>query len=177
MAYTFSEARAGLFPLAVVDSGQATANNSTAVPTFPAKLGMIVRATDPTYGEGEFILLAGVASTAIGSVVTYNTTSYTTALAPAGTNLPQPIAVAMSANTAATTFGWYQISGVAVAAKNAVTASLVASTPVGIVTAGVFNNTATGAEVQGALVAATATATATTVQVVLNRPHMQGRIT
>ena len=31
-------------------------------------LGTIVRGTDPTYGEGEFIYLLGVANTVVGSV-------------------------------------------------------------------------------------------------------------
>jgi hypothetical protein len=43
-------------------------------------LGTIVRASDPTYGEGEFIYLLGVASTAIGSVVTYDASTYQTVL-------------------------------------------------------------------------------------------------
>ena len=34
-------------------------------------LGTIVRAVDPTYGAGEFISLIGVASTLVGTVVTY----------------------------------------------------------------------------------------------------------
>jgi hypothetical protein len=43
------------------------ANGSSAIPTPPLTLGMIVQAVDPTFGTGEFILLAGVASTAVGS--------------------------------------------------------------------------------------------------------------
>lgn len=140
-------------------------------------LGFIVEAYDPTYGHGEFIYLPGVADTAVGSVVTYNTTSWTTALAPIGTNLPQPIAVAMSANVA-DQYGWYQISGIAVAKKNNATATFNAGVAVGISgTGGWLSNTATGVEVQGAIVAAVATATATSVAVMINRPHMQGRVT
>lgn len=178
MAYNILEPQIGFSPIAVIDSGVTTSggvSGGTVIPSPPLQLGQIVRATDPTYGTGEFILLAGVASTAVGSVVTYNTTSFTTALAPAGTNIPQPIAVAMAANTSASTWSWYQISGVAVCAKSSV--SLVAGAAVGITTAGQLNASATGAEVQGAVVAATATTTATTIQVTLNRPHMQGRIT
>lgn len=175
MAYTISDSQiAGILPIANTDSGVTFPNATSAAPSPPLHLGMIVRAHDPSYGEGEFILLAGVASTAVGSVVTYNTTSYTTALAPAGTNLPQPIAVAMSANTSASTWGWYQISGVAVATKSPVTLALAAA--VGITTAGLLNASATGAEVQGAIVAAAVTGGDTTVKVMINRPHMQGRI-
>ena len=45
-------------------------------------LGTIVRAKDPTYGEGEFIYLLGVASTVVGSCVTYNATTWQTTLSP-----------------------------------------------------------------------------------------------
>ena len=77
-------------------------------------LGTIVRAKDPTYGEGEFIYLKGVASTAVGSWVTYNLDDGTTALLAAGGI--GPVAISMSANIVATTYGWYQISGKAVGA-------------------------------------------------------------
>jgi len=73
--------------------------------------GTIIRATDPTYGEGEFVYLKGVASTAAGSVVIYDQYANTTTLATAGSR--GPVAVAMGA-TVANTFGWYQISGSAV---------------------------------------------------------------
>lgn len=171
----------GVTPIANIDSGvlspaSVSSGSTTYTPTAPLVPGMIVRAKDPTYGEGEFILLAGVSSTAVGSIVTYNTTSFTTALAPAGANLPQPIAVAMAANTSASTWAWYQISGLAICKKSA-SVSFAANAAVGVTTAGGLNASATGAEVQGALVAAVSTAAETTVQVVINRPHMQGRIT
>jgi hypothetical protein len=178
MTYYLKTPQSGIMPIANTDAGVTFANASSAAPTPPMTLGMIVKAADPTYGEAEFILLAGVASTAVGSVVTYNTTSYTTALAAVGTNLPRPIAIAMSANVSATTWGWYQISGIAVVQKTC-TVSLAANAAVGVLTTGLIAATGTGKEVQGALVAAVASATAgrTTVKIVLNRPHMQGRIT
>lgn len=74
-------------------------------------LGTIVNATDPTYGSGEFIYLAGVASTVVGSWVTYNLDDGTTALLAA--NAIGPVAVAMSINVGSS-YGWYQISGKAV---------------------------------------------------------------
>lgn len=74
-------------------------------------LGTIVRATDPTYGAGEFIYLKGVASTAVGSWVTYNMDNGSTALLAA--NAIGAVGVAMSANVASQ-YGWYQISGKAV---------------------------------------------------------------
>jgi len=164
MAYTISTPLIGAQPIAVTDTTQNHA------------VGTIVRGVDPTYGEAEFIYLKGVASTAVGSIVTYNTSSGTTALAPVGTNKPQPVAVAMSANVASQ-YGWYQISGIAVVAKSA-TVSLAANVAIGVKTIGLVASTGSGKEVQGALVAAVASAATgrTTVQVVVNRPHMQGRV-
>ena len=164
MAYTISTPLIGAQPIAVTDTTQNHA------------VGTIVRGVDPTYGEAEFIYLKGVASTAVGSIVTYNTSSGTTALAPVGTNKPQPVAVAMSANVA-NQYGWYQISGIAVVAKSA-TVSLAANVAIGVKTIGLVASTGSGKEVQGALVAAVASAATgrTTVQVVVNRPHMQGRV-
>lgn len=180
MAYTINDPQAGWMPISGTDAGLIPANNvntgsTTAVPSPPMKAGMIVGASDPSFGSGEFILLLGVAATVVGSVVTYNQSTFQTALAPAGANLPQPIAVAMAANLAAT-WGWYQIAGIAVAQKSG-GVSIVAAAAIGVATAGYFGASATGAEVEGALVAVTATTTATTIQVVINRPHMQGRIT
>jgi len=153
---------------------QPIANTET---TQKHNLGTIVKGYDPTYGEAEFIYLLGVASTAVGSVVTYNATTWQTALAAVGANKPQPVAIAMSANVASQ-YGWYQISGVAVVKKTC-TVSLAANAAVGVLTTGLIAGTGSGKEVQGALVAAVASATAgrTTVQVVMNRPHMQGRVT
>ena len=164
MAYIISTPLVGAQPIAVTSTTQ----------LHP--IGTIVRAVDPTYGEGEFVYLLGVGSTAVGSIVTYNTSSGTTALAPVGTNKPQPVAVAMSANVASQ-WGWYQISGIAVAAKTA-TVSLAAGVAIGVKTIGLIASTGSGKEVQGALVAAVASAATgrTTVQVVVNRPHMQGRV-
>ena len=74
-------------------------------------LGTRVRAADPTYGEGEFIYLLGVASTAVGSWVTFNQDDNSTTLLAA--NAIGPVAVAMSANVA-NQYGWYQIYGKAI---------------------------------------------------------------
>ena len=140
-------------------------------------LGTIVRATDPTYGEGEFIYLLGVGSTAVGSIVTYDPTTYLTTLSAVGGNIPRAVAVAMSANVASQ-YGWYQISGQAVCAKTC-TISLAAGAAVGVLTTGLIAGTGSGKEIQGACVAAVASATAgrTTVKVMIARPHKQGRIT
>ena len=181
MAYTITSHVIAPLPIANIDSGFtpprgiSDTSYTTTLPTPPLTLGMIVTAVDPTYGTGEFILLAGVASTAVGSVVVYNTATNLTTLAPAGANKPQPIAIAMSANIAATTFGWYQISGNAVAKKTSGLA-LASNAAIGILTAGLVAASATGKEVRGALTVAKAT-TPKTVQLILSRPHMEGRIT
>lgn len=70
--------------------------------------GTIVSAQHPTHGGGEFIYLIGVASTQVGSWVTYAADDYSTALLAA--NAIGPVAVAMAA-TVANRAGWYQISG------------------------------------------------------------------
>lgn len=90
----------GLLPIAEFDTVDASL------------LGMRIHAVDSAtsgYGYGEFIYLKGVASTAIGSWVTYATDDFTTALLV--TSAIGPVAIAMSANIVATTGGWYQIWG------------------------------------------------------------------
>ena len=152
---------------------QAIADTST---TQNHNLGTIVRASDPTYGQAEFIYLKGVASTAVGSVVTYDTSTYLTTLSAVGGGIARPVAVAMSANVASS-YGWYQISGIAVVKKQC-TVSLAAGAAVGVLSTGLIAGTASLKEIFGAVVHAVASATAgrTTVQVVINRPHKQGRI-
>ena len=140
-------------------------------------LGRIVKAQDPVLGAGEFIYLLGVASTVVGSVVTYDASTFQTVLSAVGGNIPRPIAIAMSANVG-TQYGWYQIAGVAVVGKQC-TVSLAAGAAVGVLSTGLIAGTATGKEIEGAAVAAVASATAgrTTVKVMLSRPFKQGRIT
>ena len=88
--------------------GQPVSETST---TLKHRLGDRFKCSDPTYGPGEFIYLQGVASTAVGSWVTFNQDDGTTALLAA--NAIGPVAVAMSANVA-NQYGWYQIYGKAV---------------------------------------------------------------
>jgi drug/metabolite transporter (DMT)-like permease len=176
MAYTITSPEiAGLLPIASFDSGTTMANGSSAIPTPPLTLGMIVQAVDPTFGAGEFILLAGVASTAVGSLVIYNTVSYTTTLCPVTANLAQPVAVAMSANIAATTFGWYQIGGVAVVSKSAV--AIATNVAVAINSTAKIGANASGKQILGARTANSTVSATTTQRLLINRPHMQGRVT
>lgn len=141
-------------------------------------LGTIVKGTDPSLGGAEFIYLLGVASTVVGSIVNYRATTYQTALGYVGENVPVPMAIAMSANVAGQ-YGWYQISGVAVAAKSsAVSFAAGAKVAVGS-SSGLAVATLSGQELLGAAVAAVASATAgrTTVSLMVNRLHSQGRVT
>lgn len=141
-------------------------------------LGTIARGSDPTYGEGEFIYLTGVASTAVGSIVNYRGTTYQTALGYVGENRSSPMAVAMAANGAGS-YGWYQISGIAIAAK-ACTVSFAAGAAVAVgSSSGLAVATLSGQELAGSIVSAVASATAgrTTVALLINRPHNQGRVT
>lgn len=162
------------YAVSTLAGAQPIANTST---TAAHALGTIVRAADPTYGEGEFIYLLGVASTTVGSIVTYDPTTYLTTLSAVGGNIPRAVAVSMSANVASQ-YGWYQISGQAVCAKTC-TVSLAAGAAVGVLTTGLIAGTGSGKEIQGACVAAVASATAgrTTVKVMIQRPTKQGRIT
>ena len=103
-------------------------------------LGTRVQAQDPSYGVGEFVYLKGVASTVVGSWVTFLQDDGTTALLAA--NAIGPVAVSMSANVA-DQYGWYQIYG-----KN----------PAALVLAGFADNancyaTATAGSVDDAVVA------------------------
>jgi hypothetical protein len=80
-----------------------------------APLGMIALAQDEgsdNRGVGEFIYLTGLASTAVGEVVVYNASDWSTKLAVA--NDIGPVATAMSV-CVASEYGWYQISGKGVA--------------------------------------------------------------
>jgi len=178
MAYSITESRIGYLPIASTDAGAANAGSSTLYPSPPNTLGQVVRAFDPTYGEGEFIMLVGVASTVVGSLVSYNATTYQTALSADTANLAGPVAVAMSACTAAL-FGWYQVGGLAVIKKTAVAVApqvaIFQSATVGRVMATV----AAGKQLLGARTAnlTSVTSTTSTVIVSINRPHKQGQIT
>lgn len=184
MTYKIIENATGFMPIANTDTGYTTipSSGSATGPTPPMTLGMIVKAVDPVYGAGEFILLKGVASTVAGSVVVWsgvNSTAnqtYQTALAPATANLAQPLAVAMSANLAAT-WGWYQISGNAVVATNGTLAA--GPAPVYLAGAGQLTSTpAAGKQVENAInVSATGTPSAGFAIVNIDRPFAQGSIT
>lgn len=166
MAFVPTENQLGIQPIGF---------NST---TQNHPLGTIVRAYDATLGGAEFIYLLGVASTVVGNTVTYNATTFQTALSPNTANNADPFAVAMSANVAAQ-YGWYQISGLATVKKSAVQV-LPAAKIYQSATAGRWMPTsASGKQVLGARAAnlTTVTSTTSTVIVLINRPTGQGQIT
>lgn len=168
MAYVISNNRLGLPPI----------TDTSPIAKVPP--GTIVNANDGTYGAGEFIYLLGVASTIIGSVVTYNgntagAPTWQTTLAPATAGLAQPLAVAMSANVAAQ-YGWYQIAGNAVCATN----GTLAAGPAAVYLAGSGQLTSTqanGKQVANAVnVTATGTPAANQAVVEIDRPFAQGQV-
>lgn len=156
MAYKIITPEAGFQPIAVTDTTQNHA------------LGTIVDAQDPTYGTGQFIYLKGVASTAVGDVVSV-ATGFTTVRGVASAR--GKIAVAMSANVA-NQYGWYQIGGEAVVnAANTV----VATTPAYLTaTAGsVDDAVVSGDKIDGFTFSAARTG-AGTVTAILTRPCANG---
>jgi hypothetical protein len=181
MAYTITDHEAGFLPIGVIDTGTLTASSvssgsTTTIPTPPAVPGQIVKGFDPVYGMGEFILLKGVASTAVGSLVIFNTTSYTTTLCPVTANLGSPVAISMTANTSSSNWSYYQIEGVAVVAKST-GLGLATNVAVGVNSIGKVGTSASGKQILGARTANSTVSATTTVQVILNRPHLQGRVT
>ena len=175
MAYSFVEPILGMLQVAETDAGITPPNSSTAIPTPPATLGQVVRAYDPILGEGEMILLLGVASTVVGSLVSYNATTYQTALSANTARLAGPVAVAMSACTAGL-FGWYQIGGLAVIKKTAVAVSAQVAVYQSATTGRIMATAASGMQIEGARSAnlASVTSTTSTVIVSINRPHKAG---
>jgi fructose-specific component phosphotransferase system IIB-like protein len=144
-------------------------------------LGTIVRGFDPTLGEGEFIYLLGATSTVVGLVYSYNATTYQTVVLPSTANLACPVAVAMSANVAAS-YGWYQIGGLAVVLKTAVKADPAVNgnrVYISGTSGRIMQTSAAGKCILGAARAnlTTVTSTTSTVTVLINRPHVQGPIT
>jgi hypothetical protein len=158
MAFIIDDGRVGWQPIANTET---TKNHA---------LGTIVRATDPTLGQGEFIYLQGIGSTVVGSIVNYDD-NFVTALDTTSTaGPPRPLAVAMSANVASA-YGWYQISGLAVATKSSAV-SFADGATLGA-TSGLAVAAVTGSLINGAIVRTVASAKTgvVTVPIAINRPH------
>ncbi len=118
MAYAFTDSR--IMPKQSIASIVST---TAAVP-----LGTIVKAKDPTLGEGEFIYLPTTASVTVGNIVSYRAVSpsssgtYAAVRTPSGASSGSQIAVAMVTG-AASCFAWFQIAGTAPVLKTAVVVS------------------------------------------------------
>lgn len=80
----------------------------TVYTTAPMSVGTVVTGVDSLDNFAEFIMLKGVASTIVGSVVTYDETGQTALLAA---NAVGPIAVALAICDASTKYAWYGITG------------------------------------------------------------------
>jgi hypothetical protein len=149
---------------------QAIADTST---TKNHPLGTIVQATDPTLGAGEFIYLKGVASTIVGSIVNYDDAFQTALDTSAVAGPPRALAVSMSINIDGPNYGWYQIAGLAKAAK-ATSTSFADGAGLGAAS-GLAVAVATGTQIAGAIVYAVASAVSGTapdlVDIAINRPH------
>lgn len=170
-------------PTTTVNSSTLAAGNLGQTPgsagrSTPGRLGSIAKAYHPTFGEGEFIYLLGVASTVAGLLVEYNATTFQTTLSPNTANDENPVAVAMSANVASQ-YGWYQIAGIATVLKTAVQVLPGAKIYQSATAGRVMPTSASGKQILGARGAnlTTVTSTTSTVAVLLNRPVKQGQIT
>lgn len=148
-----------------------------AVDTTPkVAIGTIVKAYDDSFGEGEFIYLPGVASLLAGDAIFYDLLpggqSVTRALL---VNSGQSIAFALVAVPAGS-YGWYQLSGVAIANATAAGAGLPAYYSG---TAGSIRTTAApGLQINNARISSALNTPATgQCYVTINRPNMQTQIT
>lgn len=133
-------------------------------------LGTIVTASDDTLGGGEFIYLDGVSSTIVGSIVRYDD-GFQTALATSALTDSLPLAVAMTACTASY-YGWYQIAGLAVAAK-ASASTMADGAGIGAAS-GLAIAVSTNVQIQSCVVRTVTTSSgagSTTVAIAINRPH------
>ena len=153
---------------------QPIANTET---TQKHPLGTRVKATDPTYGQGEFVYLLGVASTVVGSMVVWDATTHQTTLSPNTAGIGSSFAFAMSANVASQ-YGWYQVAGLAVAKKTNVSWEPQKAVYQSATTGRVMDTVASGKQVAGARSANLTTTTSTTSTIVLqiNHPHNTGVI-
>lgn len=127
MPYAWTDSIVGLPAITVTDTVARVA------------VGTRAKAFDPTYGEGEFVYLLGVASTIVGSVVIFDNRTGQTTLAVAASR--GQCAVAMSVNVAGQ-YGWYQVEGAAVVKTAAAVAANTAA-----------YSTATAGQVDDAVVA------------------------
>jgi hypothetical protein len=174
MAWTSVDLALGVVGLTDVDP------TPGAVGRYP-QFGAKVKGIDPSLGGGEFIFLKGVASLAVGDVVTYNGNTGATTRWAGTANTGAPIAVAIT-TPSSTQGGWFQIGGNAVINC---TGTVAAGDPAFFsATASVKTAAAAGKQVMGAVAdtangATVGTITLASTQAVysIDRPHVQGQIT
>jgi hypothetical protein len=137
------------------------------------QVGTIARGFDATKGGGEFIYLPGVASCAIGSLVTWNPIDKTTTLVPNTAKLGYPVAVSMTANTTTTSYSWYQISGAAAILKTAVVIAKLSRLSISGTAGSVLAASTAGKFVMGAVAANSTVSAGTFTTALINRPFME----
>lgn len=141
-------------------------------------IGTIARGVDDVLGEAEFMYLPGSAGVIAGDVVVVDLSPGAASVgrAQAGThnNLGMPLAVAVAA-TPAGSFGWFQISGCAIANVTAGTAAgrMFLTDTAGSVTSGA---TAGAQVISGRISSAVGTPAAGQSYVTINRPCVQTQI-
>ena len=176
MAYTFTEQTIGLPVLsAIISVASAGLLNSG---QFPC--GTIARAQDPTNGQGEFMLLPGVASNEVGAVCVFNpraktTTRVTTSMTFTGA----PVAVSMTGNTSTSALSWYQIEGAATVKKAAIKISPRVTLYVSATAGRVTSTALSGVNLVGMTSGNTSTvaSTTSTVVVIMDRSALRGGAT
>lgn len=184
MAYVFTDNVLGCSsPTEVITIAPGVGNLPSV--TLEQQLGEIRRATDSTYGAGQFIFLKIPASStySVGNLITWDA-GYSSKLLPVlatSKNSLAPVCVAMAAVTSSTSvqYGWFQIQGQATVLKTAVTVN----PNVAIYASGTAGRakvlTSAGGQILGARTANSTTVTSTTssVTVYIFNPMMQGQIT
>lgn len=140
-------------------------------------VGTVIRGVDALSGAGggaEFIYLPGNASLITGALVSYNPVTKVVTLSANATKQGFPVAVAMSANTATTSYGWYQIAGVATIKKTAVKVSPGVRVYQSGTAGRIFSTSTTGEVILNAITvnAATVASATSTVQVLIQRPFL-----
>lgn len=159
--------RLGIQPILSVVAGTANQQHP---------LGTMVSAYDSAstlQGEGEFIYLPGGTSVAVGSLVTWNILDKTVTIMPNTAKLGVQAAVSMAANTSASSYSWYQISGVATVLKTAVAVAKLARIAVSGTAGSVFGASTAGKFVNNAIAVNSTVSANTFAKVQLQRPFME----
>lgn len=140
-------------------------------------LGTRVRAAHTTYGEGEFIYLAGSATAVANTVVYWKADFVATALPAVSTSKKtgRPVGVVQT-TIAASSYGWVQIVGQVPVLKTAVVASADVAIYISATAGRIYRTASAGAQIVGARTINTSSVTTTTSTVLcyINNPAVQG---